>query len=213
MTYRLKTWPVYYSLVVSGKKQFEVRKDDRAQKFALGDILVLEEYDPTSQSYTGASATFEVTSVMKGPRFGIEDGYCAMGIAPCPEELQRMSRNEFVTAENYKRLHDCLMDRDRWRVWHELRAFLLLRGVEFVEKTGPHPSDLEITKPRMAMPGFSITIKVGPSGAVTVEFKMNEVFTAHKLYQPNSVFEAIEFWTRFEAGSNACGAKPKSAQP
>lgn len=109
-----------------------------------------------------------------------------------------------------EKIQEVMADRNRWRVWYELRTLLLSRGVEFTEKIGPQPSDLEITKPMKAMPGFSITIKVGPLGAVTVEFKMNEVFTAHKLYQPTSVFEAIEFWTRFEAGSNVCGAKPKS---
>ena len=43
-THYLKCWPVYFGLVLSGAKQFELRKNDR--NYQVGDVLILCEYDP-----------------------------------------------------------------------------------------------------------------------------------------------------------------------
>ena len=42
--HELKTWPQYFAAVRSGKKRFEIRRNDR--EFAVGDVLVLREFDP-----------------------------------------------------------------------------------------------------------------------------------------------------------------------
>lgn len=44
MKHELKTWPVYFEALWSGRKRFEVRKNDRG--FKTGDRLVLKECDP-----------------------------------------------------------------------------------------------------------------------------------------------------------------------
>ena len=44
MVHALKIYPEYYEAVKSGKKPFEVRKNDR--DFKVGDILALNEFDP-----------------------------------------------------------------------------------------------------------------------------------------------------------------------
>lgn len=78
-THYLKTWPVYYGRCVSGQKPFEVRKNDR--DFQTGDILVLQEYDPEEDVFTGQETHFEVTYVLHGGQFGVEPGFCVMGIS------------------------------------------------------------------------------------------------------------------------------------
>ncbi len=50
---RKKIWPEYFDAVASGRKKFELRLDDF--KIDEGDILVLEEWDPAREAYTGRS--------------------------------------------------------------------------------------------------------------------------------------------------------------
>lgn len=81
-THRLKTWPKQFGAVVSGVKRFDVRKDDRG--FAVGDAVVLDEWDPDEEKYTGAMAYFHVVYKLDGGQFGIEPGYCVLGLSEAP---------------------------------------------------------------------------------------------------------------------------------
>lgn len=78
MTHFLKTWPSFFHDVRYGNKTFEVRKCDR--DFRVGDTLILQEWDPKTKEYTGQSEQCEVTYLLHGGQFGIEDGYCVMAI-------------------------------------------------------------------------------------------------------------------------------------
>jgi len=78
MTHELKTWPEFFEDILSGKKNFEARKDDRV--FRVGDILVLEEYE--LGEYSGRKIEVEVTYKLHGGSFGIEKGYCVLAIKP-----------------------------------------------------------------------------------------------------------------------------------
>lgn len=82
MTHYLKTLPEYFEDVLSGKKSFEVRKDDRNPKFAPGDKLILQEYMKTSETgvYTGRVIHADVLLVLRGEY--CRDGYCIMSIVP-----------------------------------------------------------------------------------------------------------------------------------
>lgn len=62
-TINKKIWPEYFEAVKSGKKTFELRLAD----FDLqeGDTLVLEEWDPKTQEYTGRKIEKKVGYVMK----------------------------------------------------------------------------------------------------------------------------------------------------
>lgn len=78
MVHALKTWPIYFEDVKSGKKTFEYRKDDRGG-FNVGDILILQEYDPEKEMYREGVLIRRVTLVVKDAP-GLPKGYCIMGI-------------------------------------------------------------------------------------------------------------------------------------
>jgi len=63
MEIKKKIWPKYFELVKSGKKKFEVRLADFRIK--EGDILILEEWDPKTEKYTGRKIKKKVKYVLK----------------------------------------------------------------------------------------------------------------------------------------------------
>lgn len=58
-----KCWPEYFEKVLCGDKKFEVRLADFECK--IGDILLLEEYDPKTQQYTGRHLSRRITFIAK----------------------------------------------------------------------------------------------------------------------------------------------------
>jgi len=80
--HELKCWVPYFYDILSGKKKFEIRPDDR--NFKAGDLLLLREFDPNQpdpeKRYTGRSVTKKITYVMQGNRFGLERGYVALSL-------------------------------------------------------------------------------------------------------------------------------------
>lgn len=77
MNHKLKTWPKFYKDIVSGLKPFEIRKNDRG--FKVGHTLTLEEWDPSTEQYTGNSRVVRITYLLESNQvWGLEDGYCLM---------------------------------------------------------------------------------------------------------------------------------------
>lgn len=76
MVHELKILPEYFKEVISNKKKFEVRKNDR--NFKVGDSLVLKEY--INGEYTGAICICEVTYILQGGKYGINKDYCILSI-------------------------------------------------------------------------------------------------------------------------------------
>lgn len=58
-----KIWPEYFELVAQGVKTFELRLADF--ECHPGDTLVLKEWDPKTQKYTGRQLEKRVTYVRK----------------------------------------------------------------------------------------------------------------------------------------------------
>lgn len=77
--HELKTWPQYFRAVLSGEKPFEVRKEDD-RKYAPGDILLLREYNPNLETFTGVRCIRLVTYTLREPQF-VRDGYVIMGLS------------------------------------------------------------------------------------------------------------------------------------
>jgi Domain of unknown function (DUF3850) len=74
----LKTIQPHFTEVAKRSKKFEVRKNDR--NFKPRDLLILKEWKPMEQAYTGQEINCEVTSMLKGGQYGIAKEYCIMSI-------------------------------------------------------------------------------------------------------------------------------------
>ena len=74
----LKVWPEFWDNLESGRKTFEIRIDDRG--FCLGDTLLLREWHPVTQVYTGREVRRTVTHLLRNWR-GIQSGYVIMSLA------------------------------------------------------------------------------------------------------------------------------------
>lgn len=63
MEIRKKVWPEYFQLIINGKKNVEIRLAD----FAIneGDVLILEEYDPETNTYTGRQIKKKAKAVIR----------------------------------------------------------------------------------------------------------------------------------------------------
>lgn len=72
----------YFEAITKGLKLFEVRKEDEACCFLVGDFLALNEIDGVGGSLTGKCCLTEITYVLRDPRF-VKEGFCVLGIKPC----------------------------------------------------------------------------------------------------------------------------------
>ncbi len=85
---QLKVDPLTFHEIDVGRKTFEVRKDDRG--FQCGDILVLQETKfsmlemaaGAPLAFTGRTAKRRVIGILRGPVWGLEDGWVIMSVSP-----------------------------------------------------------------------------------------------------------------------------------
>lgn len=63
MIIKKKTWPELFQKVLEGKKKFDIRLADF--ECNPGDILILEEWDPSTKKYTGRKIEKKVSNVIK----------------------------------------------------------------------------------------------------------------------------------------------------
>lgn len=75
MIHKLKIWHEHLSPIIAGLKHHECRRDDR--NYRVGDILVLQEYDPAQKIYLGTpDIKVRVTHIDKCP--GCARGYVVL---------------------------------------------------------------------------------------------------------------------------------------
>lgn len=72
--HEIKIGATFYADAASGKKNFELRKNDR--DYRVGDIIKLQEYD--KGAYTGQYCRKRITYILEDYT-GLEDGYCVLG--------------------------------------------------------------------------------------------------------------------------------------
>ena len=58
-----KCWPEFFELVLSGKKNAEIRLADFGLR--AGDTLILEEWDPKTKKYTGRKLQKRVKALQR----------------------------------------------------------------------------------------------------------------------------------------------------
>lgn len=80
----LKTWPSVFRDVVDGRKPWEYRLNDR--DYQVGEFMLLREFDPLSQTYSGRSLLCEIVLLVHGGIFGIPRGYVIATIKPIETE-------------------------------------------------------------------------------------------------------------------------------
>lgn len=79
MTHQFKIYPEYFQAVLERRKQFEVRKKRPLEPYLVNDYVVLYEFDPTSDMYTGRVWNGYITYVLDDERF-CKDDYVIFGI-------------------------------------------------------------------------------------------------------------------------------------
>lgn len=100
----LKTDPEPFSELLSGRKTFEWRKDDRG--FRVGDVLCLREHE---DDYTGRSVVARVTYLLK-ERYGVPEGYCVMAletVKPILRDAESAAERDPLALEALSALCDC----------------------------------------------------------------------------------------------------------
>lgn len=98
MIHELKTLPEYFNAVLSGKKTFEVRKNDRP--FTSGDLLAMNEYDAETKGYTGRSCLVYIDYILDNADY-CKDGFVVMSIKPCAVHKIGSPRSPVKLAEDY----------------------------------------------------------------------------------------------------------------
>lgn len=101
----LKCWPEFFVHVMSGVKTFEIRRNDR--NYQVGDELVLREWEPTTEQFSGRMVRRNVTFVMHGmgnvgvigPARGLSTGFVVMALS----ELENIGAVADVMARSVDR--------------------------------------------------------------------------------------------------------------
>lgn len=81
-THDLKCWPKHFAAVRRGEKTFEIRRNDR--DFAVGDQILLREYIPEDDVYTGQTETRLISFLLSEEAFGVVHGFVVIGFGPAP---------------------------------------------------------------------------------------------------------------------------------
>lgn len=105
----------YFDDVYYGNKTFEVRKNDC--DYRISDLMVLREFDKNDNKYTGAFILTKI--VYKLESFGVEKGYCILGI----KILDRSNEKEECVEEIKKCIVDCINNIQPYK-FEDLKVFM-----------------------------------------------------------------------------------------
>jgi len=89
VVHEIRIASIYYDDVITGKKTFELRKNDRGYK--VGQLLSMNEF--TEGRYTGRTVEAEITYMLEGFA-GLQEGYCILGIKVRQEVFGAMNAPE-----------------------------------------------------------------------------------------------------------------------
>lgn len=75
--HHLKIGIEYFNDVKNGNKPFEVRRNDR--DYEVGDTLILNDFNPSTETYSGDWIPKLITYKLDDPRF-VKEGYVILGL-------------------------------------------------------------------------------------------------------------------------------------
>lgn len=114
--HELKLWPNYFDDVATGKKEFELRNNDRG--FKVGQLIKFKEFKPNktydwdkSGYYTGRETIKKVKYVLGDNCAGIQTGYAILGLSE-----PSASKNVEELLEDLKRVSHHTIDEELWRI-------------------------------------------------------------------------------------------------
>jgi len=80
----VKSWPEFFSAIEAGHRHHELRRNDRG--YAVGDRMILREFDPQTNNYTGRELWVKITSMTSSAQKcavsdeGLHDDFCIMSV-------------------------------------------------------------------------------------------------------------------------------------
>lgn len=77
-THDIKTDMEPFWVLWNGEKTFEFRRNDR--DYQVGDTLILREYFPDTNTFSGRAVKARVTHLIAGPSGNIPEGYVCMSL-------------------------------------------------------------------------------------------------------------------------------------
>lgn len=92
----LKIWPEYFKAVKKLTKLYELRYDDRG--YRVGDILVLQEWNPKKEDYTGNELERKIGHILTGGQFGLEEGYVVLSF-----DFKHLTKQERPSKKNLEK--------------------------------------------------------------------------------------------------------------
>lgn len=104
-THTVKILPEYYEAVSSGKKLFEVRKNDRG--YNAGDFILLRDYDP-EEGFSGRALLCRITYILSDESY-CKEGYSILGI----KVIRRSTKQKRGSNETYPGNAVCRTDDPR----------------------------------------------------------------------------------------------------
>ena len=78
--HKVKSYPQYFAPTIAGAKTHELRANTDSGPFSVGDVIILQEYDQTTEKYTGRECKVLVTYMSPMPKPWLETGYTLMSI-------------------------------------------------------------------------------------------------------------------------------------
>lgn len=83
--HRVKSWSMFFTDILAGTRTSDIRLNDR--RYAVGDIMVLNEWDPVKDKYTGRVHRVEITYLQQNKsnpcaisHDALKDGYVVLSI-------------------------------------------------------------------------------------------------------------------------------------
>ncbi len=100
MEHELRCWPEHYAVIETGAKTCELRLADRP--YQRGDSLLLREWEPVGNGYTGRQLRVRVTHVLSGGEW-LAPGYVAMSIRLMGEDGRAQVQEDFKAVADAQR--------------------------------------------------------------------------------------------------------------